>query len=94
MYCGNKPLKCIDPLGLAEYKIGEPEEPEQIFDEDFIYDPNEKPTPKDHWDQMVWFTKGQGAYLVMPEAAKSYNNYLRGTGKDINSRFKSSIYTG
>ncbi|MCL2179126.1 MAG: hypothetical protein FWC28_08240 [Proteobacteria bacterium] len=54
-----------------------------IYDHDYDYNPNMKPTLKDGWNAVEWGAKGKAAGLIMPDAAAVYNHYRANTGTDF-----------
>ncbi len=72
------------------YHIGEPQQPEFEADNDFAYDPNEKPTWEDYLSWLKWETIEEigpyGAPILgrdMPDAFEAYSHYREGNGEDL-----------
>jgi RHS repeat-associated protein len=86
LYCTNNPLIYIDPTGHAKYTIGNPTQPEIIFDEDFKYDSTVKPTINDYLNWIKWDTILSGAYVLrkdLKDGLDAYAHYRGGTGEDM-----------
>lgn len=93
------------------YKLGKPEQPQwevyKQYDNDFAYDPNEKPSVGDYKNWMKWKILNEGAQYAgwmfnrnMPDAIKAYEHYRSGDGTALEIdyakayREDSSIKTG
>lgn len=92
-YCHNSPLAFIDPNGHAEYSIGSSTQPEQIFDEDFKYNPSIGFTAKDVASWLEWGCLLDGATFSgrMPEACNAYQNYRSNTGNTLYVDYNKAI---
>jgi RHS repeat-associated protein len=83
----NNGIYSIDLQGFDNYVIGDSQEPQMSFDEDYVYDPNEKASLGDHWNWNVWGAKASAAQTFrndLKDAVEAYLHYRHGNGSDLN----------
>ena len=83
----NNGIYSIDLRGFDNYVIGDSQEPQMSFDEDYVYDPNEKASLVDHWNWNVWGVKASAAQTFrndLKDAVEAYLHYRHGNGSDLN----------
>lgn len=72
------------------FHFGDPKAPEFKYDNDFPYDPNEKPTASDYINWAKWKLFNEGAQHIgeyigrdLPDGIRCYEHYRSGEGTDL-----------